>query len=118
MSPPETAVWTAVETTPATQQQANCSQVMAPSAILPLAYTTATTTTTTNYYNDAATETKRAFAKTLIGNALQERIDSIDYDSCEPGGEDAFFVGDLGEIYRQHMRWKRNLPRVEPFYGR
>jgi len=110
MSPSETAVWTPVETIPTTQQPL-CPQVMAPSAISPLAYTT------TNFCNDAATETKRAYAKTLIANALQERIDSIDYDSCEPGGEDAFFVGDLGEIYRQHMRWKRNLPRVEPFYG-
>ena len=86
---------------------------MAPSAISPLAYTT-----TTGYYNDATTDTKRAHAKTMIANALRERIDNIDYDNCEPGGEDAFFVGDLGEIYRQHMRWKRNLPRVEPFYGK
>lgn len=85
---------------------------MAPSAISPLAYTT------TSFYNDSATESKRAYAKALIANALQERIDSIDSDHCEPGGEDAFFVGDLGEIYRQHMRWKRNLPRVEPFYGK
>lgn len=110
MSPSETAVWTPVETIAATQQPL-CPQVMAPSAISSLAYTT------TNFCNDAATETKRAYAKTLIANALQGRIDSIDYDNCEPGGEDAFFVGDLGEIYRQHMRWKRNLPRVEPFYA-
>lgn len=29
-----------------------------------------------------------------------------------------FFVVDLGEIYRQHLRWKACMPRVEPFYGK
>ncbi|KAJ3135768.1 Antizyme inhibitor 1 [Physocladia obscura] len=31
--------------------------------------------------------------------------------------EDAFFVGDMGEIIRQHLQWKEMLPRVEPFYA-
>ncbi|CAL3963213.1 unnamed protein product [Diplocarpon coronariae] len=55
--------------------------------------------------------------KKLIGKALKERIDNVDHDVCEPGDEDAFFVADLGEVYRQHMRWKLNLPRVKPFYA-
>ncbi len=55
--------------------------------------------------------------KKLIGDALKERIESIDHDVCEAGEEDTFFVADLGEVYRQHMRWKLNLPRVKPFYG-
>lgn len=55
--------------------------------------------------------------KKLIGDALKERVKNIDHDSCEPGDEDTFFVADLGEVYRQHMRWKLNLPRVRPFYG-
>lgn len=36
------------------------------------------------------------------------------------GGEDAekaFFVADLSQVWRQHQRWKRALPDVEPFYG-
>jgi ornithine decarboxylase len=57
-------------------------------------------------------------SKKLIGEALKERVESIDHDVCEPGEEDTFFVADLGEVYRQHMRWKKNLPRVKPFYGR
>ncbi|KAL7625185.1 Ornithine decarboxylase [Parahypoxylon ruwenzoriense] len=57
------------------------------------------------------------FAKQLIGDALRKRVESIDHESCEPGDEDTFFVGDLGEVYRQHMRWKKNLPRVRPFYA-
>ena len=55
--------------------------------------------------------------KQLIGNALKERVQSIYYETCEAGEEDTFFVADLGEVYRQHMRWKKNLPRVKPFYG-
>jgi len=55
--------------------------------------------------------------KGLIGNALKKRIENIDYEVCEPGEEDSFFVADLGEVYRQHIRSKLNLPRVKPFYG-
>lgn len=55
--------------------------------------------------------------KQLIGQALKQRIDAIDPENCEVGDEDAFFVADLGEVYRQHMRWKRNLSRVKPHYG-
>ncbi|KAI1171229.1 ornithine decarboxylase [Nemania sp. FL0916] len=56
-------------------------------------------------------------AKQMIGDALRRRVESIDHESCDPGDEDTFFVGDLGEVYRQHMRWKKNLPRVKPFYA-
>jgi len=55
--------------------------------------------------------------KQLIGEALKKRVENIDHDVCEAGDEDTFFVADLGEVYRQHMRWKLNLPRVKPFYG-
>jgi ornithine decarboxylase len=56
--------------------------------------------------------------KELIENALKRRVEDIDHEACGPGDEDAFFVADLGEVYRQHMRWKLNLPRVKPFYGK
>lgn len=55
--------------------------------------------------------------KQLIGDALRHRVESIDTELCEPGDEDTFFVADLGEVYRQHLRWKRALPRVKPFYA-
>lgn len=55
--------------------------------------------------------------KRLIGQALRHRVDNIDHEDCEPGDEDTFFVADLGEVYRQHLRWKLNLPRVKPFYA-
>lgn len=56
-------------------------------------------------------------AKRLVGEAFKARIDAIDQDNCEVGDEDAFFVADMGDVYRQHLRWKLNLPRVKPHYG-
>ena len=35
----------------------------------------------------------------------------------EPDAEKAFFVGDLSYVYQQHLRWKKNLPEIDPFYG-
>jgi len=31
--------------------------------------------------------------------------------------ESAFFVANLGQVYKQFIRWKRCLPDIEPFYG-
>jgi ornithine decarboxylase len=56
-------------------------------------------------------------SKALIQKVLQEQIARINLDTCEPGEEDAFYVADLGEVYRQHLRWKMNLSRVKPFYA-
>jgi ornithine decarboxylase len=56
-------------------------------------------------------------SKQLIGEALKSRVETIDHDTCDVGEEDAFFVADLGEVYRQHLRWKKNLARVKPHYG-
>lgn len=39
------------------------------------------------------------------------------YASHQPDAEAAFFVADLGVIYRQYLRWKKALPHVTPFYG-
>ncbi|KAK7408574.1 Ornithine decarboxylase [Neonectria punicea] len=55
--------------------------------------------------------------KQLIGDALHQRVEAIDHELCDPGEEDTFFVADLGEVYRQHLRWKKNLPRIRPFYA-
>ncbi|CCA74256.1 related to ornithine decarboxylase [Serendipita indica DSM 11827] len=35
----------------------------------------------------------------------------------QPDAEAAFFVADLGHVYRQHLRWTRCLPNVTPFYA-
>ncbi|KAJ3035896.1 hypothetical protein HDV00_003296 [Rhizophlyctis rosea] len=38
----------------------------------------------------------------------------VGFDESE---EDAFYVGDMGEVVRQHAQFRKLLPRVEPFYG-
>lgn len=70
---------------------------------------------TSNYGDD--TTSNGLYAKTLVQRVLREQTALINTDSCEPGQEDAFYVADLGEVYRQHLRWKMNLTRVKPFYG-
>lgn len=30
---------------------------------------------------------------------------------------DAFYVCDLGDVLKKHLRWNRALPRVTPFYA-
>ncbi|KAI6784904.1 Ornithine decarboxylase-like protein [Emericellopsis cladophorae] len=55
--------------------------------------------------------------KKLIGEALHQRVEAIDHELCDAGEEDTFYVADLGDVYRQHLRWKKNLPRVKPFYA-
>lgn len=65
---------------------------------------------------DAQMDTAKT-SKALIGAALQERVRAIDTNTCDAGDEDAFFVADLGEVYRQHVRWKKHLPRVTPHYA-
>lgn len=59
----------------------------------------------------------QSIAKQMIGRALEKRVQNIDEDTCDAGDEDAFFVADMGEIYRQHQRWKKNLKRVKPHYA-
>lgn len=48
---------------------------------------------------------------------LKRVLDDIDIHGCEANGENAFFVADLSEVYRQHLRWMRALPRIVPFYA-
>ncbi|KAJ7132898.1 ornithine decarboxylase [Mycena crocata] len=37
--------------------------------------------------------------------------------SHDPDAERAFFVADLGQVYRQHLRWRSCLPEIQPFYA-
>ncbi|KAF8339638.1 pyridoxal-dependent decarboxylase, partial [Cantharellus anzutake] len=38
-------------------------------------------------------------------------------EANKPNAERAFFVADLGQVYKQYVRWKRCLPGIEPFYA-
>ena len=59
----------------------------------------------------------KLISKDLVKGVLKGRAENVDINVCEPGEEDAFFVADMGEVYRQHLRWKMNLKRVKPHYG-
>lgn len=48
---------------------------------------------------------------------LRAALDGIDVDQCDADGENAFFVADLAQIYRQYLRWRRELPHIIPFYA-
>ncbi|KAJ8289508.1 hypothetical protein GJAV_G00002130 [Gymnothorax javanicus] len=39
------------------------------------------------------------------------------FDCASQGSLDAFFVVELGEILRKHLRWVRAMPLVKPFYA-
>lgn len=67
--------------------------------------------------NNTINDNGKAYGKALTKDVLKERVETIDTDTCAPGDEDAFFVADMGEVYRQHLRWKMNLKRVKPHYG-
>jgi ornithine decarboxylase len=47
-----------------------------------------------------------------------EKIQSNSSQKWDTDQENAFFIGDLGEVFRQHLRWKALLPRIEPFFGK
>ncbi|KAL8635740.1 MAG: hypothetical protein Q9228_006799 [Teloschistes exilis] len=92
--------------------------VMAPSAIP----TINGDNTTSRFENDVLIDYGKYsdgvnYGKTLTQDVLKRRVGGIDTDGCNPGDEDAFFVADMGEVYRQHLRWKMNLKRVKPHYA-
>ena len=39
------------------------------------------------------------------------------HGSSDEHQEESFFVADMGDVYRQFIRWTRNLKRVKPYYG-
>lgn len=117
MTPSETTEWPINEVSPFTTPEAvqpRCPTMKISVATMPTSPSMMSPQKRRFSQTNANT---RFLAQSMIGHALQTHIESINPDECEAGGEDAFFVADLGEIYRQHMRWKVNLPRVEPFYG-
>ena len=57
------------------------------------------------------------FSGSIMDN-FKAALSAIDIDECDAHGENAFFVCDLAEVYRQHMRWTKELgDRVEAFFG-
>ncbi|KAJ6110739.1 hypothetical protein N7486_002974 [Penicillium sp. IBT 16267x] len=53
----------------------------------------------------------------LIDLAIQENIARINKRGIV-GGDEAFYIADLGQVTRQHQRWIRCFPGVRPYYDR
>ncbi|KAI8580036.1 hypothetical protein K450DRAFT_239054 [Umbelopsis ramanniana AG] len=62
-------------------------------------------------------ESSLSISNKPVHEVIREKLDSIHDDRWEADEENSFFVGDLGEVYRQHLRWQALLPRIEPFYA-
>lgn len=52
----------------------------------------------------------------LVDLAIKHNIARI-INRSVVGGDEAFFVADLGYVAQQHQRWLRNFPDVQPYYG-
>lgn len=52
----------------------------------------------------------------LVDLAIESHIARIVKRSLV-GGDESFFIADLGQILRQHRRWTQNMPGIRPYYG-
>ncbi|GME52988.1 ornithine decarboxylase [Neofusicoccum parvum] len=66
---------------------------------------------------ETTTDNSKGTAEHLVKKIMHDRIQNIDCATCAPGEDDAFFVADLGEVYRLHAEWRRRLGRVTPFFA-
>ncbi|XP_069827478.1 antizyme inhibitor 2 isoform X2 [Dendropsophus ebraccatus] len=51
------------------------------------------------------------------GFVARDLMEEIINDVSQTDDRDAFFVADLGDVVRKHMRFRKALPRVKPFYA-
>ncbi|CAD1779361.1 similar to Saccharomyces cerevisiae YKL184W SPE1 Ornithine decarboxylase, catalyzes the first step in polyamine biosynthesis [Maudiozyma barnettii] len=56
-------------------------------------------------------------AHKTINEQLISHITNINNETCLPGEENSFFVGDLSELDNLYKNWKLQLPRIQPFYA-
>ena len=52
----------------------------------------------------------------LVDLAIESHIACIVKRSLA-GGDESFFIADLGQVLRQHRRWTQNMPGIRPYYG-
>lgn len=51
------------------------------------------------------------------GKNIQGGVEGSATDAVMDDDQEGTFLCDLGEVYRQHQKWKRELPFVQPFYA-
>jgi len=52
----------------------------------------------------------------LVDLAIERQISRI-IKRAAVGGDESFFVADLGRVIQHHRRWVKSLPGVQPYYG-
>ncbi|KAI8146598.1 pyridoxal-dependent decarboxylase [Fennellomyces sp. T-0311] len=52
----------------------------------------------------------------IIKEVIRNKIETLQLQT-ELGHDNSFGVGDLGQLKRQYLKWKKYLPRIEPFYA-
>ncbi|XP_069742393.1 ornithine decarboxylase isoform X2 [Narcine bancroftii] len=57
------------------------------------------------------------FAFLEEGFSARDVLESKINEVSQSDDKDAFYVADLGDIVKKHMRWHRVLPRITPFYA-
>lgn len=61
-------------------------------------------------------KTKLIVTNESVDNIVNSKIKYC-VDQQNEERNDAFFVGDMGDVVRKHKIWSAQLPRVEPFYA-
>lgn len=84
------------------------STVMAPLSAPSEAVTTGKIIHATGYRNLSPDE--------LVDLAIESHIVHIVKRSVV-GGDESFFIADLGQILRQHRRWTQHMSSIRPYYG-
>ncbi|XP_062863473.1 ornithine decarboxylase [Trichomycterus rosablanca] len=63
------------------------------------------------------TSTDFDFTSLEEGFCARDIVEQKINESSLSDDKDAFYVADLGDIFKKHLRWARALPRVTPFYA-
>ncbi|NXA41399.1 AZIN2 inhibitor, partial [Eudromia elegans] len=50
------------------------------------------------------------------GFTPRDLLESLLVERCHPGEQGAFFVADLGDVVRRHLRFRKALPRLTTFF--
>ena len=53
-----------------------------------------------------------------IEKAFSKQLEESPLPGSKVEWDKPFYIGDLEELRRQHLKWKTLLPRIEPFYGK
>ena len=80
--------------------------------------TTSKNSTLPYYYDNRATTTPTTIYGNNIKEGIKRYLGDMLLSSNIDSSESSFYVGDLGVLHRQHLKWQALLPRIAPFYGK